>query len=868
VTDRGTCSSDDERLVIAVVGAGPLGTQVLERLGARALADGISSGIDVHLVDPFAPGAGRIWRTDQSPLLWINSVPEHVTMFPDASSTGLAPALETASFAEWIDLVRSAGPEAWGLAAALRADASAAGPSSYPTRRLTGAYLAWSFERVVARLPPSIRVHRHRDRAVALDERDDGRQRLRLASGTAIPADAVVLALGHVGAAPDGDTVALLEFCRRHDVPAVGPDHGVDVDLSALTAEHKALVRGVGLAFVDLLVLLTEGRGGRFVDGPGGALRYEASGAEPVLLVGSRRGVPYQCKPTDQVLRATPDLPRFFSDAAIDALLAGEGPLDFRRDIWPLVAKDVCWGYYQELHASQPERLAMAWPEFDARFSTAEWSSAGFDALVDEAVPRPEDRLDLAVLSAPLAGRRFAGQASLQRWILDRSRADLARATDRGRSAELGAFHGFLSAFPGLARVLASPRLDPRALLDDFEGWWFLLFSSFASGPPPARLRQLLALADAGIVRFLGAGLRIELDEQRGTLRATTDSLTGSVEADAFLDARHPSPSAVRGTDPFVRDLVTSGTAAEVTVRDDLGRRSTGRLRVDRAGRLVDDGHRAHPRRFAVGAHTVARAPAFARPGTDALVFRQNEAVARALLDLAPAADQRALDNAVWHALARPLWRFANWHGRSARFAPEVSVFAALPDEPSDEDWRSLGELVGPGGTAVLFRTEVEAPDDWSIVTEIPGVQMDGAVAEGAVDDDIEVLGPVDVDDMVALAKRTKPGPFARRTPELGRFYGVRRDGELVAMAGERLQLPGRVEISAVCTDEAHRGQGLGSTLVRHAVADIRSRGDQPLLHAASDNHGAIALYEDLGFRMRGEVVAVALRAPDDKRGG
>lgn len=850
-----------------MVGTGPIGTQVLERLGARIAADGVDLDVEVHLVDPCPPGAGRIWRTAQTPLLWINSIPAHVTMFPDESSVGLSPPLEQASFLEWLEKVQRGDGGTEELAPALQAEAEAADATSYPTRRLTGAYLEWAFARVVAAMPPTVDVQIHRDRAVGLREDADGSQHVTLASGAMIRADATVLALGHIGAQPDADTASLLDFCRRHGLPAVGPDLGIDVDLTSIGPGRRVLVRGIGLAFVDLLANLTEGRGGRFVDGAAGTLRYQASGNEPELLVGSRRGVPYQCKPTSQVLRGQLDLPRYFSGTVVDELLAGDGHLDFRSQVWPLVAKDVCWGFYQELHASQPERVALPWPEFETRFDDADWGTAGFDTLIEEAVPAPDDRLDLAALAAPLAGQWFGDQASLQRWIVERSRADLVRCTDPERSAELGAFHGFLASFPGLARVLGSGRLEPRALLDDFEGWWFLLFSSFASGPPPERVRQLLALADAGVVRFLGAGLRIETDERTGTLRASTSSLPDAVDADAFLDARHPTPSAVRATDPFLRDLTASGGATEASIPDGARRRSVGRLAVDPAGRLLDHSRHAHPRRFAVGVHSVARAPAFARPGSDAPVFRQNEAVARALLDLAPVADQRALDNAVWHALARPLWRFADWHGRSARFASDVSVFAALPDEPSTDDWRSLAELVGRGGTAVLFRGEVDVPGDWSTVADIPGVQMDGEGADGAASWDVDVLGPADVDEMVELARRTKPGPFARRTPELGRYYGIRRDGALVAMAGERLRLAGRTEISAVCTDDAHRGQGLAGTLVRHAVADIRARGDEPFLHAATDNVRAIALYEQLGFRINGEVTAVALRAPETKRG-
>jgi predicted GNAT family acetyltransferase len=103
---------------------------------------------------------------------------------------------------------------------------------------------------------------------------------------------------------------------------------------------------------------------------------------------------------------------------------------------------------------------------------------------------------------------------------------------------------------------------------------------------------------------------------------------------------------------------------------------------------------------------------------------------------------------------------------------------------------------------------------------------------------------------MLDLVARTQPGPFLQRTVELGTYLGVRRDGALVAMAGERLHPPGFTEVSAVCTDPDHRGQGYAARLVQAVVAGIKERGDIPFLHATATNTNAIRLYEALGFRL------------------
>jgi predicted GNAT family acetyltransferase len=123
-------------------------------------------------------------------------------------------------------------------------------------------------------------------------------------------------------------------------------------------------------------------------------------------------------------------------------------------------------------------------------------------------------------------------------------------------------------------------------------------------------------------------------------------------------------------------------------------------------------------------------------------------------------------------------------------------------------------------------------------------------------------LGAADAEEMLALVARTQPGPFEPRTHELGTYLGVRRDGALIAMAGERLHPPGYTEISAVCTDAAYRGQGWATVLVRAVAHNIRERGETPFLHVAKTNVNAARLYDALGFELRREVVFTALRSP------
>ena len=221
------------------------------------------------------------------------------------------------------------------------------------------------------------------------------------------------------------------------------------------------------------------------------------------------------------------------------------------------------------------------------------------------------------------------------------------------------------------------------------------------------------------------------------------------------------------------------------------------------------------------------------------------------------------LDNPVWHALTGPQKTVAEASSNAARYQPDVAVFSAVPDEPPASTWDELRDVLGPGGVGVLFAEPPDLPPTWERVFRVPCLQMVGPAVEPAHCDDAVLLDSDDVEDMLALVERTRPGPFARRTIELGDYLGIRdEEGALIAMAGMRMHAPGWVEISAVCTDPKARGRGLASALVRDIVGRIRERDESPMLHVAEDNVGAIPIYEALGFETRLRTEIIGARAP------
>ena len=630
--------NETQRRSVAFIGVGPTGSSLLERLSASypELLD--ATALDVHLIDPFPAGLGRVWRPDQSPLVWMNSMAEDVTIFTDSSVRCDGPIVPGPTLLDWSHDVLGDPVERARLDPAIAGELSTMTGMTFPTRRVQTAYLDWFHRRVRAALPAEVVLHEHRERAVALDEEADGTQVATLASGVQIRADVVVLALGHLDARLGRADSAIAEFADRHVLVFHAAGHTAEFDYSDIEPGVDVIARGFGQAFTDLVAILTEGRGGRFVEGEvgeHGALRYEASGREPVIHVGSRRGVPYRSKLDYRLQAPLVRLPKFLDDATVAALLGRDEPIEFRPDVLPLLLKDIGWAYYHELFVAHPDRVAMTWAEFAAGYERAA-NQAEIAALVEAAVPADEDRFDLLALDRPLAGQSFASVDELNKFLCAHIDGDVRRRTDPAHSADLAAFSAMLILFGVLGRISASGRMTNRSRVEDASGWWFAFFMYYASGPPPGRLRQLLALADAGVVRFIGGGMTVHCDEARGRFVATSTSHDEQIVASVLVDARVAKATVSRTADPLLIALAERGEIVEEVVCDDATGWSlnTGKVVVDGPDMHLVDAHgRLHPRRHALGVFTSRPAAgAFARPNTNAPIFRQNDAVARSVL--------------------------------------------------------------------------------------------------------------------------------------------------------------------------------------------------------------------------------------------
>jgi len=223
------------------------------------------------------------------------------------------------------------------------------------------------------------------------------------------------------------------------------------------------------------------------------------------------------------------------------------------------------------------------------------------------------------------------------------------------------------------------------------------------------------------------------------------------------------------------------------------------------------------------------------------------------------------LDNVIWQALTTRQAHFAKSFQSARCFPREVSPLCAF-EQPNDDGYTSLAGLVSPGESVGVFLVEeYKAHAGWDYVVGAPLLQMiceNGSFSPSLPSSTSQVveLGTPDSPEMLELTALTKPGPFGTRTHELGLYLGILDQGKLVAMAGERLQVPGFTEVSAVCTHPDHLGKGYAGVLMAEVMKRIHARGETPFLHVRSDNARAIALYERLGLRKRWEGYFAVLR--------
>src|SRR5690625_5003292 len=774
---------------LAIIDGGPRAVGLLVRVGCPLGLPWSSAGLrarplHIDVIDPHMSGSGRIWRADESPLLLMSSRAQDVTMFTDESVRCAGPVRTGPSLAEWAAEIRAgrltaptAGTQRLREIEELTAD-------DFASRRVQALYLEWCFGQVLAALPSTVQVTVHRAYASAIHDlgatgpdeghgpdqgrgpgqghgpalpaeprrqkngpgrsegHGDGPWQVDLENRDPLHADLVLLAAGHTDARPDAERHELAAFARRHGLTYVGPAQAADADIAALAPGQEVIVRGMGLGLIDLMALLTEGRGGRFepdpVPGMPGRLRYLPSGLEPVLRLGSRRGVPYHSKVDDEGRPAGPRDLAHVTDEQLRAREDADGRLDFRQDVVPLIAAEISRAVPSAPRAAPGEEL-LAWLD-----DPLGW-------LDGQAGPR---------------GTRDAVVRHIENDLRSRTTGDTTEAR--------ALFQVLLRISGALVDLLPASRLRGGAH-SAYPRWWHSLFSFVDSGPPPHRLHQLLALERAGVVGFIGPRAHVSAETGAdGTGRFVAHGGGGvRVEAGALLDAFLPHRALADSANPLLRNLVRATGAADVGAGPvgRAAREAPGRLEIDARQRVVAPDGSSYRSLWATGPWT-SELPvgAFARPRTNAACFRRNDALAAELLAAVvtqtdrpprpartePATGARAPRPVSTDPALRPLrigilgpGKLGTAVARTAlRGGLEVDLASRLPDG---------GLRARVPGAAAVRPQDLAARCDL-VILAVPlhaALALDPAIVQGAVVVDVtNPWGPADAEALAAARER------------------------------------------------------------------------------------------------------------------
>ncbi|UVI35650.1 FAD/NAD(P)-binding protein [Brevibacterium spongiae] len=737
---------------VAIIGVGPRGLTILERLVALAAKrfagssaepgttepDGTAEpALTIHLIDPYPMGAGIVWRTDQPESLLMNTTIAEQTVFPDASCTFLGPDEEPPgpSMAEWY--VAGGGTEPL--------------DSTFPSRALYGRYLRDAYTRIRSNAPACVEIVEHPTKAESvidlptLDESDVDtpvpEQLVRCQNGTTIIATAVVLAVGHIPSAQPEERARLAAFAELSNGLYLPQGLPAETPVAEVAPGDRVIVRGMGLNYFDLQTLFTHERGGEYLPQQNGELRYRPSGREPLLALGSRRGIPYRSKP---ICRDHPrrDWPlRYFTRENV-ALLAGLDSLEgdgfaearFNDQLWPLILADLRLAYYHTLSQVRPDAFAgdpgqlreaiaeavsrhltrRTWQETHPQAAgrattqststsrtvpsprTAASATATDDAArqgrvtreafawseIEEAlVPDPTDRMSLHSLLNPLEGELFVSRepgepGSLHEWMLDFLHTDLhsSLAGPTGHP-EKALFPVLWQSRLLLKELIVAGHIDRVSIDMEILGWFEGFVSGICDGPPPQRIAELLALAEAGIVTFIGPDMRIEenttaladeASDVTGSTVASSDATAstaastavarsprphpeifkvtsaqaaGEITGGVVIDAASPTNSVARAADVLLYGMLERGqlTAARLTLDDGREKFLNGLALTPRPYRTIDVEGQAHPRRFALSIQLSSKQWGLAiaaNPGVNAATLNDSHAAAEAILDL------------------------------------------------------------------------------------------------------------------------------------------------------------------------------------------------------------------------------------------
>ncbi|QBO36302.1 oxidoreductase [Periweissella cryptocerci] len=557
---------------IVIVGAGPRGLAVAERLLTKHTAENRTDALDIKMIDPTVLG-GRVWNPSQDTLLLMNTVVQQLTLFADDSVNMEGPSWDGPNFYDWIkhngaDFLQ-AHPEI-PQASAYLAELSTLNKNSFSSRGLFGVYAAWFYIELQAHADETSTLSFIRD--TVTDITGEQAPYTVTTDDASYSADAIVMALGHADDTLNPEETSFKEYAAANGLTYVEPVHPAEVDLTVVPAKENVIVRGLGLSFFDYIIQLTQERGGQFIANADGLLTYEPSGNEPHILAGSRHGFPLHARGLNQKEYGDGYLPHFLTKENIDKLATQTSGKLAYNDFKHLVVNDMTYKYYINLATERKLDVTA--------LSTALLASDDLNHAAKDFGFADADLYDFAWISNP--AKDLPADADYRQFMIDYLKWDIADAAKGNQWAPYAGSFDILRDIRDTIRYTIEMGLLSNEAYLQFLKEFNPISVMVSVGPPRLRIQQIEALIEANVLEIMPGGLHVTPVD--GHFVATTNRKDATWTADTVVEARLGPVNLQASLNPLQVNLRATGMmSTDSYTLADGETFSTGATIMDRA---------------------------------------------------------------------------------------------------------------------------------------------------------------------------------------------------------------------------------------------------------------------------------------------
>lgn len=626
---------------IVIVGGGPRGVSVLERLIAILNSRKKLEEVRIVLVDKVQPGAGAIWETKQTRVLCMNTLANAVTLFTEPGSTISAPILPGPTLYEWIKATQyKSYPDDQDIVDRFAEELKEIRPESHPSRALYGEYIQWFYNRTKAKIPSYVKFE-EKIATVERVERKDEYDVLYLNDGTTINSNATVIASGWERPAFNQEESKLNDEITKYnaDKPEdkklhwIEPNNPIEQNVEIIPAGENVIARGLGMGFFDFVSLVTIGREGKFIgDQTSIDLEYKPSGKEPKIFVSSGRGYPYLPKslydslpPDSPLLRLKKVIQQINEEYPIEKDGWSKKLVDFTKQVFPAIIHDAYDAFYTTLWTFYPEKVHKPIEEIREIIDKQD-ALALYQGPTEELKSVADEHPDLDRYNL----KKCQSIEELTQNVCDLIGKDLLESHLAYTSPQKS-FLWAISCCRKPASILGVGRYSQesrRAIYSKLMNFGQMV----GSGPPAFRTAQLRALIKAGIVKFLGGRPTIEIKENGFVAKSETTNnieISSRYLVDAWMhrvDSRLSRPG-------LTKNLVEQGIGRPFPVRFESGEIvDSASLEVDPiTRRLVRKDGAIDSRIHLIGIPTWSQMPDTTispMPGTNPLMLQETDKAA------------------------------------------------------------------------------------------------------------------------------------------------------------------------------------------------------------------------------------------------